>query len=100
MMIIKEREVKLANEYTTTRRNPDLNSGIYLTTVKVAQCRQVADNSTEKLEGGKLTENNTATRKVYIQLNRSGDFDKYINPMNSLSLSTTSEERLIQIIQK
>ena len=45
----------MANEDTTTRRNPDLTSGIYLTAVKVAQYRQVADNRREKEEEKKVT---------------------------------------------
>ena len=42
MMILKKRKAKLANEDAITRRNPNSTSGIYLTAVKVAQCRQVA----------------------------------------------------------
>ena len=45
IMIVNQKKVKLANEDTTTRRNPDLTSGIYLTAVKVAQFRQVSENS-------------------------------------------------------
>ena len=37
MMIMNQNKVKMANEDTTTGRNPDSTSGIYLTTVKVAQ---------------------------------------------------------------
>ena len=48
MMILNQKKAKLENEDTTTRRNPDLTSGIYLTVVKVAQCRQVAENIREK----------------------------------------------------
>ena len=47
-MIIKKRKAKLANEGTTTRRNPDLTPGIYLTAVKVAQYIQVDENRREK----------------------------------------------------
>ena len=43
MIILKENKVKLENEDTTTRRNPDSTSGIYLTNVMVEQCRQVDD---------------------------------------------------------
>ena len=50
MMVTKQNKVKLVNEDTTTRRNPDPNLGFYLTAVKVAQCKQVADNSREKGE--------------------------------------------------
>ena len=55
MMILKQNKVKLENEDTTTRRNPDSTSGIYLTAVKVAQCRHVAENRREKEEGKKVT---------------------------------------------
>ena len=47
MMILKKRKVKLANEDVNTGRNPDSTSGIYLTAVKLAQCRQVATNRRE-----------------------------------------------------
>ena len=100
MMILNQKKVKLANEDTATRRNPDPNSGIYFTAVKVAQFRHVADNRKEKEEAKKVTAKKTATRKVHIQLNRSEDFYRCINSMNSLSSSTTNEERLIQIIQQ
>ena len=55
MMILKQKKVKMANEDTTTRRNPDLTSGIYLTAVKVAQCRQGDENRRENEEGKKVT---------------------------------------------
>ena len=48
MMVTKQNKVKLVNEDTTTRRNPDSNSIIYPTTVKVTQCRKVAENRREK----------------------------------------------------
>ena len=47
MMILNQRKVKLANEDTNNRRNPNLTSGIYLTAAKVSQCRQVAVNRRE-----------------------------------------------------
>ena len=50
MVALKQKKVKLVNEDTTTRRNLDLGLGIYLTTVKVEQFRQVADNRREKEE--------------------------------------------------
>ena len=52
-MILKQNKVKLVNGDTTTRRNPDPHSGIYLTSVKVTQCRQVADNRRGKEEAKK-----------------------------------------------
>ena len=100
MMILKKNKVKLENEDTITRRNPDSTSGIYLIHVNVLQCRQVAENRREKEKSKKVTEKKTATRKVHLQLKRSETFDRCINSTNSLSLSTTDEERLIQIIQK
>ena len=48
MMMLKKKKVKLANEDTTSRRNPDFTSGIFITSVKLAQCTLVAENSTEK----------------------------------------------------
>ena len=44
MMILNQKKVKLENEDVATRRKPDSISGIYLTAVKVAQYRQVAEN--------------------------------------------------------
>ena len=65
MMIIKHKEVKLANEYANTRLNPYSTSGIYLTADKVAQCRQVAANRRAVDEAKKITEKKTATRKIH-----------------------------------
>ena len=89
MMILKKKEAKLSNEDTTTRRNPDSNSGIYLTSVKVAQCRPVAENRREMEEVTNVTSNKTATRKVHPQLTISEAFDRCINSMNNLYFSTT-----------
>ena len=69
MMVLKQKEENLVNEDTTTRRNPYLNSVIYLTAVKVAQCRQLADNKREKEEAKKTTSNKIATIRVHLQLN-------------------------------
>ena len=99
-MIHNKKEVQLANEDTTTRRNPDSTSGIYLTNVKVAQCRQVFDNRIEKEEAKKVTANKTSKRKVHLQLKISEDFHLWINSMNILSSSTTYEKRFIQLIQQ
>ena len=90
----------MSNDDTTTRSNPDSTSGIYLAAVKVAQCRQVAADRREMEEAKKITAKKTATRKVHIQLKRSEAFDMCINSMNSVSFSTTNEERFIQLIQK
>ena len=57
-------------------------------------------NRRETEEAKNITANKTAARKVHIQLKRSEAFDRYINSMNSLSLSTTDEERFIRLIQK
>ena len=35
MMVIKQKNLNLENEDTTTRKNPDLNLEIYLTTIEV-----------------------------------------------------------------
>ena len=48
----------------------------------------------------KETSKNTFTKKVYLQIKRSEDFDRCINSINSLSSSTTDEDRFIQIIQQ
>ena len=53
MMILKKNKVKLENEDTITRRNPDSTSGIYLIHVNLFQCRQVAENRREKEEAKK-----------------------------------------------
>ena len=66
MMIIIRKKVKMENADTTTRRNPDSTSGIYLTAVKVEQCRYVDDNRREKEEAKKATANKTATRKFHL----------------------------------
>ena len=47
MMILKKKKTKMDNEYTTTKRNPDYTLGIYLTSIKVEQYRQVDDNRRE-----------------------------------------------------
>ena len=98
MMIIKQKKVKLENEDANTRRNLNSISGIYLTAVKVSQCRQVAVNRREMEEAKKITAKKTATRKVHLQLKISKAFDVCINSMNSLSSSNTNEYRFIQLI--
>ena len=50
MMIIKKKKVKLTNKDANTRTNPNSNSGIYPTAVKVAQCRHGAMNRIEMEE--------------------------------------------------
>ena len=100
MMILKQKKVKLENEDTTTRRNPDSTSEIYLIAVKAAQCRQLDENRREKGEVKKEIAIETLTINVHLQLKQSKAFDRCINSMNSMSSSNTDEERLIQLIQK
>ena len=100
MMIHQHKKVKLEDEDTNTRSNPNSTSGIYLTAAKVAQYRQVAVNRRDMDEAKKITAKKTATRKILLQLKRSEDFDMCINSMNSLSSSTTDEDRLIQLLQQ
>ena len=95
MMIHQQKNGKLADEDADTRSNPNSTSGIYLTAAKVAQCRQVAGNRREMDETKKITAKKTATRNIFLQLKRSEAFDMCINSMNSLSSSTTNEDRLI-----
>ena len=47
MMILQQNKVILEND-VSTRKNPDLSSGIYLTAVKVVQYRPFAENMIEK----------------------------------------------------
>ena len=98
MMVLHQKKVKLSNEDAKTRRNPNSSSGIYHTAAKVAQCRQVAANRIAVDEAKKITAKKTATRKIHLQLKRSKAFDMCINSMNSLYLSTTNEDRFIQLI--
>ena len=90
----------MENAETTTRRNTDSSSVMYLTAVKVAQYRQVAENRIEKEEGKKVTVKNKDKRKVHLQLKIYEAFERCIKSMNSLSSSNTYIERLIQIIQQ
>ena len=64
------------------------------------QCIQVADNRRAVDEAKNTTAKKTATRNIHLQLKRSEAFDMCINSMNSLSLSTTNEDRLIQLTQQ
>ena len=100
MTILKKKKVKLANEDSNTRRNPNSNLGIYLTAVKLAQCRQVAANRREIKEAKNITAKKTATRKVHLQLKRYEDLYRCINSINILSLSTNDEDGFIQPIQQ
>ena len=63
MMIPNKKKVKLANEDTTTRRNPVSTSGIYLTAVKVAQCRHVVANRREMEEAKIYTSKEDSHKK-------------------------------------
>ena len=87
MMILKKRKVKPANEDSI----PNSTSVIYLTAVKVSQCRQVDMNRRETKEAKKITAKNTATRKVHLQLKTSEAFDRGINSITSLYSYTTDE---------
>ena len=100
MMMLQQKKVKLANDDANTRRNPISTSGIYLTAAKVDQCRQVAENRRSVDEEKKITAKKTATKKIRLQPKRSEAFNMCINSMNSLSSSTTDEDRLIQRVQK
>ena len=51
-------------------------------------------------EAKDITEKKTATRKVHLQLKISEAFDSCIKSINILSLSTTDEDRLIQLTQQ
>ena len=99
MEILHQKKARFVND-ETTRKNPDSGSVIYITTSKVAQCRLVAENRREKEEAKKVTSKKISTIKVYLQLKRYGTFDRCINSIKILSLSTNNEERLIQIIHK
>ena len=92
-------KVKLVNKYTTTRKNQDSTSGIYLTNVKVSQCRQLAKNRRKRMRQ-KGNSKEDSHKNVHLQLKRSEAFDMRINYINSLYQSTTDKERFIQIIQQ
>ena len=51
-------------------------------------------------EAKKITKKKTATRNIHLHLKRSEASDMCTNSMNSLPLSTTYEDRLIQLIQE
>ena len=51
-------------------------------------------------EAKKITAKKTSTIKIHIQLKISEASDMCINSMNSLSSSTTDEDRFIKLIQK
>ena len=50
-----------------TKKNPDLSSGIYFITAKVAQYIQVDKNSREKEEAKMETAKKIATQKLHLQ---------------------------------
>ena len=66
MMMLRKKKVKMANEDANTRRNPSSTLGVYLTAVKLAQCRQVAENRREMEEAKKITAKKTDTRKIHL----------------------------------
>ena len=82
----------------TSRRNPDSNSGIYLTSAKVAQCRLVAKNRREEEEAKKETVKKTATRNFHLQQKQYEAYQKCQESTNSLSSSTTKESLFINLI--
>ena len=98
MMIHQQKKVKLGDEDANTRINLNSTSAIYLIPAKVAQCRQISVNMREIDEAKNITAKKTATRKVLLQVKRSEAFDMCINSINSLSSSTTDEDRLIQLL--
>ena len=51
-------------------------------------------------EAKQITAKKIATKNIHLQLKISEAFDMCINSMNILSLSTTDEYRLIQLIQQ
>ena len=53
MAILQKNKVRLEND-VTTRKNPCLSFGIYLTTAKVAQYRLVSENRRENDNTGKI----------------------------------------------
>ena len=60
MMILQQNKGRLKND-ATSRRNPDLSSGIYLNATNVEQCRLVDENRRERKEERVETENKIAT---------------------------------------
>ena len=100
MMILQKKKVKLANEDANTSRKHNSTLGIYLTSDKVAQCRQVAVNRREIDEAKRITAKKIATINIHLQLKIYKAFDMRINSMNSLSSSTTDEDSFIQLIQQ
>ena len=99
-MIHQKKKGKLGDEDAKTRINLNSTSGIYLTSAKVAQCRQVAANRREMDEAKNITAKKTVTRKVLLQVKRYEAFDMCINSMSSLSSSTTDEYRLINLLRQ
>ena len=65
MMILHQKKVILVND-ETSRKNPGYISVIYFTAAKVAQCRLVDENRTEKEEAKKETAKKTATQKLHL----------------------------------
>ena len=68
----------------TTRNNPNSASVIYLTNIKVAQCRMLAENRRGKQQAKKEAAKNAAARKACLQQNRSGAFNKIKNCMDNI----------------
>ena len=83
MAIFQKNKARLEND-VATRKNPNSNLVIYLTTAKVAQFRLVAQNKRKKEEAKKVTANKTAAQNLCLQNNISEDFHKYKDSMYSL----------------
>ena len=75
MMILKQNKVRLDN-YLTTRNNSYSSLGIYLTAAKVAQCRRLADNRTEKEKKKGNIKEDSHPEVMYPQ-KRSESFQKF-----------------------
>ena len=76
---MKQKDFILVNHDNNiaTRKNPTLNSGIYITAYKVAQCSMVVDNRRLKKKVKKETSNNIAARKVFLQRDKSEAVHKF-----------------------
>ena len=89
MIIMQRIKVRLDND-VTTRKNPDLISGIQPNASKVAQYRLTSDNTREK-EEKKETSNKTSTWKLCLQKNKYETFQKCQDYINNVSLSPIEE---------
>ena len=83
MMVLHQKKVKLVND-VISRRDHDYSSVIYLTAVKLSQCRLVDENRIEKEEAKNKTAKKTATQKLHLQKKLCKDFQNFQESMNSL----------------